>query len=124
MTIGVIDGYGGCFGIQLCTVRRSLQERRGRRRSPPKQLKVAICGHFHVQRDGRRAREKFVPFYLRYISNNLPRGHTEMSSGDYEAASSPRGATIYRLIDIQCEQDWVVPRCVPSCAFTTGRGPV
>lgn len=27
----------------------------------PEQLKVAISGHFHVQRDGRHAREEFFP---------------------------------------------------------------
>jgi probable LLM family oxidoreductase len=58
----------------------------------PAQLKMAVSGHFHVQRDGRRAREEFFPYYRRYIANNLPRGHAEMSWSDYEAVSSPRGA--------------------------------
>jgi alkanesulfonate monooxygenase SsuD/methylene tetrahydromethanopterin reductase-like flavin-dependent oxidoreductase (luciferase family) len=53
---------------------------------------MAVSGHFHVQRDGRRAREAFFPYYRRYIANNLPREHAEMSWSAYEALSSPRGA--------------------------------
>jgi probable LLM family oxidoreductase len=59
---------------------------------PQEQLKVAISGHFHVQRDGRAARDAFFPYYRRYISNNLPRGYANMSRGQYDALSSPRGA--------------------------------
>ncbi|WP_168787847.1 LLM class flavin-dependent oxidoreductase [Paraburkholderia aromaticivorans] len=54
-------------------------------------LKVAISGHFHVQRDGQRARDAFFPYYRRYMANNLPRGHAEMSRQEYDALASPRG---------------------------------
>jgi probable LLM family oxidoreductase len=58
----------------------------------PDALHVAISGHFHVQRDGRRARDEFFPHYRTYIANNLPRGRAEMSRQEYEALASPRGA--------------------------------
>ncbi|EDZ99352.1 Luciferase-like monooxygenase [Burkholderia sp. H160] len=59
---------------------------------PRDALQVAISGHFHVQRDGRRARDEFFPYYRSYIANNLPRGHAAMSREEYEALASPRGA--------------------------------
>ena len=59
---------------------------------PAGHLHVAISGHFHVQRDGARARDDFFPHYRRYIANNLPRGHLEMSRRDFESLASPRGA--------------------------------
>lgn len=55
-------------------------------------LKVAISGHFHVQRDSQKARNEFFPHYRRYIADNLPRGHAGMSWQEYEALASPRGA--------------------------------
>ena len=65
----------------------------------PQALKVAISGHFHVQRDARRAREEFFPHYRRYIAYNLPRGHTEMSRQEYEALASPHGALFVGSVD-------------------------
>lgn len=59
---------------------------------PAGQLHVAISGHFHVQRDGARARDDFFPHYRRYIANNLPRGHLEMPRREFESLASPRGA--------------------------------
>ncbi len=56
------------------------------------QLQVSIAGHFHVQRDGKKARDEFFPYYRRYMSSNLPRGYAEMSRADYETLASPRGA--------------------------------
>jgi probable LLM family oxidoreductase len=55
-------------------------------------LQVAISGHFHVQRDGQRARDEFFPHYRNYIANNLPRGNSQMSRHEYERLASPLGA--------------------------------
>jgi probable LLM family oxidoreductase len=63
------------------------------------QLKVAISGHFHVQRDGKRARDEFFPYYRRYMAKNLPREHAQMSFRDYEALASPRGALFVGSVD-------------------------
>ena len=59
---------------------------------PPEQLQVAISGHFHVQRDGAKARDDFFPYYRKYLANNLPRGRVEIPRRDYESLASPRGA--------------------------------
>lgn len=55
-------------------------------------LKVALSGHLHVQKDSQRAREEFFLHYTHYIRHNLPqrdRGR-EISASDYIQLASPR----------------------------------
>ena len=60
----------------------------------PGDLKVAISGHLHVQKDSQRARDEFFPHYSHYMRHNLPQRDRgwEISRGDYEQLASPRGS--------------------------------
>ena len=57
-------------------------------------LKVAISGHLHVQKDSQRAREEFFPHYTHYLRHNLPQRDRgwEVSRSDYEQLASSRGS--------------------------------
>jgi probable LLM family oxidoreductase len=57
-------------------------------------LKIGISSHLHVQRDSRRARDDYYPYYARYLAHNLPdrdRGW-RMSREDFERLAAPAGA--------------------------------
>jgi probable LLM family oxidoreductase len=57
-------------------------------------LKVAISGHLHLQKDSQRARDEFFPHYTHYMRHNLPQrdvGWT-ISKSDYAQLASPRGS--------------------------------
>lgn len=60
----------------------------------PGDLKVAISGHLHVQKDSQRARDDFYPHYTHYMRHNLPQRDRgwEISRRDYEQLASPRGS--------------------------------
>ena len=60
----------------------------------PTQLRVAVSGHLHVQRDSQRALEEFFPYYARYMLHNLPqRDHGwQVSRQAYEQLASPTGS--------------------------------
>lgn len=55
-------------------------------------LKVAISGHLHVQKDSQRARDEFVPHYTHYMRHNLPQRDVgwAISKSDYAKLASPR----------------------------------
>jgi len=57
-------------------------------------LRVAVSGHLHVQRDSQRALDEFFPFYTRYMRHNLPQRDRgpDISRQDYEWLASPRGS--------------------------------
>ncbi len=57
-------------------------------------LKVAISGHLHVQKDSQRARDEFFPHYTHYRRHNLPQRDRgwQISRPDYEQLASPRGS--------------------------------
>ena len=57
-------------------------------------LKVAISGHLHVQKDSQRAREEFFPHYSHYMRHNLPQRDKgwEISGAAYAQLGSPRGS--------------------------------
>jgi alkanesulfonate monooxygenase SsuD/methylene tetrahydromethanopterin reductase-like flavin-dependent oxidoreductase (luciferase family) len=57
-------------------------------------LKVAISGHLHMQKDSQRARDEFFPHYTHYMRHNLPQrdvGWT-ISKSDYVQLASPQGS--------------------------------
>ena len=58
------------------------------------ELKVAISGHLHVQRDSQRARDEFFPHYTHYMRHNLPQRDRgwEISKSDYAQLAGPRGS--------------------------------
>lgn len=57
-------------------------------------LKVAISGHLHVQKDSQRAREEFFPHYTHYMRHNLPQRDVgwAISPEAYAQLASPRGS--------------------------------
>lgn len=57
-------------------------------------LKVAISGHLHVQRDSQRAREAFFSHYSHYMRHNLPQRDVgwAITQSDYAQLASPRGS--------------------------------
>jgi alkanesulfonate monooxygenase SsuD/methylene tetrahydromethanopterin reductase-like flavin-dependent oxidoreductase (luciferase family) len=57
-------------------------------------LKVAISGHLHVQKDSQRARDEFFPHYTHYMRHNLPQRDVgwDISPAAYAQLASPRGA--------------------------------
>jgi probable LLM family oxidoreductase len=57
-------------------------------------LKVAISGHLHVQKDSQRARDEFFPHYTHYMRHNLPQRDIgwAISKSDYAQLASPRGS--------------------------------
>lgn len=57
-------------------------------------LKVAVSGHLHVQKDSQRAREEFFPHYTHYMRHNLPQRDLgwAISLADYAQLASPRGS--------------------------------
>lgn len=57
-------------------------------------LRVAVSGHLHVQKDSQRALDEFFPFYTRYMRHNLPQRDRgpDISRQDYEWLASPRGS--------------------------------
>jgi alkanesulfonate monooxygenase SsuD/methylene tetrahydromethanopterin reductase-like flavin-dependent oxidoreductase (luciferase family) len=57
-------------------------------------LKVALSGHLHVQRDSQRARDEFFPHYTHYMRHNLPQRDVgwAISKSDYAQLASPRGS--------------------------------
>ena len=58
------------------------------------ELKVAISGHLHVQKESQRAREEFFPHYTHYMRHNLPQRDVgwAISKSDYAQLASPRGS--------------------------------
>ena len=58
------------------------------------ELKVAISGHLHVQKDSQRAREEFFPHYTHYMRHNLPQRDVgwAITQSDYAQLASPRGS--------------------------------
>lgn len=58
------------------------------------ELKVAISGHLHINKDSQRARDEFFPHYTHYMRHNLPQRDAgwEISSRDYAQLASPRGS--------------------------------
>ncbi len=57
-------------------------------------LKVAISGHLHLQKDSQRAREEFFPHYTHYMRHNLPHRDVgwAITKADYAHLASPRGS--------------------------------
>jgi probable LLM family oxidoreductase len=57
-------------------------------------LKVAISGHLHVQKDSQRARDEFFPHYTHYMRHNLPQRDVgwAISENDYAQLASPHGS--------------------------------
>lgn len=57
-------------------------------------LKVAISGHLHVQRDSQQAMTDFFPHYTRYLRHNLPQRDVswQVTQADYERLASPHGS--------------------------------
>ena len=57
-------------------------------------LRVAISGHLHVQRDDQRARDEFFGHYSRYMRHNLPQRDQGWQVGrpDYEFLAGPTGS--------------------------------
>jgi probable LLM family oxidoreductase len=57
-------------------------------------LKVAISGHLHVQKDSQRARDEFFPHYTHYMRHNLPQRDVgwAITPSDYAQLASPRGS--------------------------------
>ncbi|VWB44258.1 LLM class flavin-dependent oxidoreductase [Burkholderia lata] len=57
-------------------------------------LAIAISGHFHVQRDGTRARDTFFPYYRDYFRFNLPHVYRNRSltRDEYDTLTGPHGA--------------------------------
>jgi len=57
-------------------------------------LKVAVSGHLHVQKDSQRARDEFFPHYTHYMRHNLPQRDVgwAISPADYAQLASPRGS--------------------------------
>ena len=58
------------------------------------ELKVAISGHLHVQKDSQRARDEFFAHYTHYMRHNLPQRDRgwEISKHDYAQLASPHGS--------------------------------
>ena len=57
-------------------------------------LKVAVSGHLHVQKDSQQARQEFFPHYTHYMRHNLPQRDAgwAISASDYAQLASPRGS--------------------------------
>jgi alkanesulfonate monooxygenase SsuD/methylene tetrahydromethanopterin reductase-like flavin-dependent oxidoreductase (luciferase family) len=57
-------------------------------------LKVAISGHLHLQKDSQRARDEFFPHYTHYMRHNLPQRDVgwAISKSDYAQLASPHGS--------------------------------
>lgn len=57
-------------------------------------LKVAISGHLHVQKDSQQARDEFFPHYTHYMRHNLPQRDVgwAITRSDYAQLASPRGS--------------------------------
>lgn len=57
-------------------------------------LKTAVSGHLHVQKDSQTARKEFFPHYTHYMRHNLPQRDRgwEISQRDYDQLASPRGS--------------------------------
>jgi len=60
----------------------------------PQDLKVAISGHLHVQKNSQQAREEFFPHYAHYMRHNLPQRDAgwEISPTEYAQLGSPLGS--------------------------------
>jgi probable LLM family oxidoreductase len=53
--------------------------------------RIGVTSHFYVDRDSRRARDTFYPYYASYIGQNMPRvGRLDRDA--FDAWASPRGA--------------------------------
>lgn len=59
---------------------------------PPEALRVAVSGHLHVATESQAARERYFPFYARYLAHSLPQEGWPISRGDFEALAAPEGA--------------------------------
>lgn len=57
-------------------------------------LKVAVSGHLHVQRDAQQARDEFYGHYTHYMRHNLPQRDQgwQVSRMAYEQLASPQGS--------------------------------
>jgi len=57
-------------------------------------LKVAISGHLHVQKNSQQARDEFFPHYTHYMRHNLPQRDVgwAITQSDYAQLASPRGS--------------------------------
>ncbi|MEY4883861.1 MAG: hypothetical protein RIS34_1715 [Pseudomonadota bacterium] len=58
------------------------------------ELRVAVSGHLHLQKDSQRARDEFFPHYTHYMRHNLPQRDVgwAISKSDYAQLASPRGS--------------------------------
>ena len=57
-------------------------------------LKVAVSGHLHVQRDAQQARDEFYGHYTHYMRHNLPQRDQgwQVSRMAYEQLAGPQGS--------------------------------
>ncbi len=59
----------------------------------PDDLRVGVTSHFYLEPTSQGARDRFYPYYSRYIGNNMPGARGQLLPRDaFDAWAAPRGA--------------------------------